>query len=141
MASQHQFECANYHRICDQLDNWFVIIQTKKGWVVGGFSDLPLGTKTPSQRSFIFSINRKLVMPLKEGRISTLNEYSYGPIFGSENDIRVDKTSVSTNYHVINSTYKRVTVEDVPTRELLMGGTTDELIDYQVFQVTFRKAE
>lgn len=57
-------------------------------------------------------------MPLKQGRIiATLNEYDYGPIFGSGNDIRIggDK-AIWSNYHTYNSTYQRLEIADVPNK-------------------------
>ena len=139
-ASQHQFQSGSYHRVCDRLPNLLTVLQTRKGWVLGGFTDLPMGDRsTPSACSFIFSVNRERVMPLKPGRTATQNEYSYGPVFGSENDIRVDRDSVSTNYHVLKATYQRVEVEGVPNKEVLMGGMLEDLVEYEVFEVGFNK--
>lgn len=137
-ASEQQFNTAGYHAHCDQIGSLLTVIQSRKGYLFGGFSDLSLGSKG-STSSFIFSIDRSLAMPLKEGRVATLNEYDYGPIFGYENDIRIDGKTVSSNYHVLNSTYQRVEVEGVPNKEVLMGGPSDELADYQVFKITLHK--
>jgi hypothetical protein len=82
VASQHQFAPANYHRVCDQLSDTLTIVKSDKNFLLGGFSDLPLGTEGPSQ-SFIFSATRRAMMPLKEGRVATLCEPAYGPVFGA----------------------------------------------------------
>jgi hypothetical protein len=128
ISSLNQFSPQAYHRVCDNITNLLTIIKSKKGFIIGGFSDLPIGDSEYSKLSFIFSVTHLVCMPLKKESIATVNEPAYGPIFGRENDIRVCEKSIFSNHHIYVASYERVEVKGIPTRELLIGGIEDDLV-------------
>jgi hypothetical protein len=138
IASQHMFNPTSYHRICDKLTNHLTIIKTGRGFCIGGFCNLPLGVDGKHALSFIFSVNRRVYMPLKKGKRATQNDSAYGPVFGSDNDIRVDDNTVYTNYHVYLNSFEKLEIEGVPTRQIMLGeDVEDTLLEYEVFTVQF----
>lgn len=128
VASHHQFSTASYHRACDKLTNHLTVIKTARGFCVGGFSSLPLGAEGPDPACFLFSATRRLCMPLKPGRRGTLCDPTFGPMFGSDSDLRVDERGVFSNYHIYLSSFEKVEVEGVSQRALMLGGVEDKLL-------------
>lgn len=94
------------------------IIKIKDGNTIGGFTDVKMGGDG-SLFSFIFNVNKRVVMPLQSGMKATFLDKNYGPIFGN-GDIRVGSDSVMSNYHTITRSYEFILKEGVTTRDMFI---------------------
>ncbi|CAF4873087.1 unnamed protein product, partial [Rotaria magnacalcarata] len=108
-ATQDGFRAIDFHRLCDNQTHTVTIIQSKTGYLFGGYAQIPWSSRNTYQtdlKAFIFTLtNPKSVLPtrflIKGGfeQYSIYHGATYGPTFGGGHDILVpDKSNENSGY-------------------------------------------
>ncbi|XP_055318963.1 uncharacterized protein LOC129576898 [Sitodiplosis mosellana] len=98
-ASANGFSASAFHRYCDGVAPVFVIAQSSRGEISGGFTDVPWaktnrkGGYIHSERSFLFTLYNEQEPPTKYDIIKKPYAICYhpevGPIFGAGADLQI----------------------------------------------------
>ena len=87
-ASENNFSAKAFHKMCDNIPNTLVLIQTETGEIIGGYSPLTWNSSSKhwsedkSLKSFIFSLNMKEKFQLNLSQFAIACNQEKGPIFG-----------------------------------------------------------
>ncbi len=136
-ASTDGDSAATFHRLCDDHENTIVFVKDKNGNRFGGYTTQTWNGESEEKMdpdAFIFSLNKRTCYDVIQGKPAVGGYSNFGPIFfGCQ--IRIyDKC---LNYG--GSTYKKgrnyYTNYDY---ELTNGNQNFEVVDVEVFQVTFQ---
>lgn len=112
-ATKDGFQSATFHQKCDSKGDTVTIIQSKNGYIFGGYNAQPWsqnGSYSFDQRCFLFSIVNKKGKAVKfdnygTDRNSCYNSSGYGPTFGGGHDLYICDNSNSVNSSYCNSSY------------------------------------
>jgi hypothetical protein len=105
------FTAAKFHSMCDGKGPTLTLIKTTAGHTFGGYTrvhwDTSGGTKA-DYHSFVFTVDKKTKYPIVEFGSAIYCNSSFGPSFGSYNDISLrDNSDKNTSSHCsYNCQYK-----------------------------------
>ena len=74
----------NFHEKCDGKKNVLVFIETTKNVKFGGFTSIGFNSQsefTVDNKSFIFSIDKRLIYNVKQNKNAIFCYFNYGPCF------------------------------------------------------------
>jgi hypothetical protein len=80
----NSFNVKQFHNECSEIENMLLIVKSSNGRVFGGFTSMGWSEKICEKKpwGFIFSLDRKEMLAVKEDRQPTHLDRAYGPIFG-----------------------------------------------------------
>ena len=112
-ATRDGFAAKNFHDRVDNHSNILVIGVTQNNETFGAYTPLSFGVngsykKDGSMTSFLFNLDRKIKYPIKIADKAVCDNSSYGPIFGSGNDLLIcdNSNSSSSSSSVVGHTYE-----------------------------------
>jgi hypothetical protein len=139
------FRSSHFHRNCDGSANTITVILTTNGCVFGGFTSVPWDSRGAFRRdmtpeSFLFSVkspscSRPRIFPITDQEKAIIGHPSYGPIFGSGNDLCVsdgcdaNKTSATR----LGTSYRNDT--GLNGMQVLAGACAFQVKEIEVFSV------
>jgi hypothetical protein len=105
LKSQGSFSASQFHSSCDNNGPTLTVVRTDKGYRFGGFTSQSWtsnssGSSVNDPTAFLFSLEYKEHYPISDstnGNNAIYNYYTYGPTFGSTNDICI-ADNCSKNY-------------------------------------------
>jgi hypothetical protein len=145
-GSRDGFAAAHFHGKCDGQSNTLTLIETTKGFVFCGFTPVAWetsgGTYKPdsTQTSFLFTVKnpqgtegRKF--PLASSSNAIRCQSDYGPVFGSNYDLKVvDGCNTSTgNYTNLGGAYRNDTGLD--GKQVFTGEYNFSVKEIEVFAI------
>jgi hypothetical protein len=144
-GSKDGFNSKDFHKKCDCIENTLTIIKTSDNYIFGGFTSKNWNPKEQNgnfkydDKAFLFSFKNKIEKPIKlpivEPDKAIICHESYGPIFGSGNDICIANNcdQNSSSYSYISSYYATELIKN--NRNILSGSTNFNCIEVEIFQV------
>jgi len=138
-ATRDGFSHFDFKEKCLGKINTLVIAITNHDKIIGGFTPLPwenteehIYVKDESEKSFIFSVNRRQKLKLINTEHAICLGPDSGPIFGGGSDLEiVDNCNVNFNkYYRIGHSY-----EYIDTPESFFGSCRYLIKDYEVYEV------
>nr|XP_027196748.1 integrator complex subunit 1 homolog [Dermatophagoides pteronyssinus] len=143
-ASEHKFSAEAFHNYCDGIAPTFVLVLSTKGYLSGGFSDIPWtsgnrgrGCYASSEKSFLFRLKipsdeqSSIKYDVKKKIFAIGHMASKGPVFGAGADLLIadschlNEDSYSNLPHSYDGPYASV--------DTLFGSYYFTVIDYEVF--------
>ncbi|OTF81296.1 hypothetical protein BLA29_006160 [Euroglyphus maynei] len=145
-ASEHKFSAEAFHNYCDGISPTFILILSTKGYLSGGFSDIPWtsgnrgrGCYASSEKSFLFRLKTPcdeespIKFDVKKKIFAIGHMASKGPVFGAGADLlladscHLNEDSYSNLPHSYDGLYASV--------DTLFGSYYFTVIDYEVFTI------
>ena len=110
-GSRDGFGAGTFHAMCDGKGPTLTIVKSTDGYIFGGYLAISWftgGKRTHDPKAFIFSLTHKTKHSKQTNENSMQGCASYGPIFGSGDDIRISNNcnSNSGSYSNGNKTYE-----------------------------------
>jgi hypothetical protein len=147
-GSEHGFQAADFHRTCDGHWNTVCLIRSASGFIFGGYT--PLAWNSTGQwgndqkgKGFLFTIKNPHNIP---ARIFPLNRDhrayaiyghgSYGPVFGSGNDLMLASAYNLTNGCNANVGVSYVNDTGIDPSLVLAGNAAVAVGEIEVFELT-----
>jgi hypothetical protein len=140
------FSSSAFHRKCDRSVNTITIILTTKSFIFGGFTPIEWDSSSgykhdSSQKSFLFTMkNPRNSVPRKFGMSSSSNAIycsgSYGPRFGSGNDIVVFNGCNANNSSYTNLGGAYVNDTGIAGYQVFTGEQHFTVKEIEVFTIT-----
>ena len=144
-GSRDGWEGSDCYYKCDNKGATITVIHSTGGFIFGGFSDkswTSYGNYCESNKAFLFSLKipssevRTANMYIKQDSCycAMFHNYSYGPIFGSGNDLCITSNANNNNN---SCSYLGDTYELPPgqTDTFLVGSKDFAVSEIEVFQV------
>jgi hypothetical protein len=144
-GSRDGFGSSDFHSKCDQQSNTVTILLTTDGYIFGGFTPIAWdsgGTYKADNtgKSFLFSLKNSWNTEPKLFRLSRPDHAivcnpSYGPVFGSGNDIQVvNNCDQNTNsYTKLGTSYTNDT--GIDGRQVFTGQHRFQVKEIEVFSI------
>jgi len=136
------FEASKFHSLCDDKPNTLTVVKTTTDCIFGGFTSVPWlssGAWKQDNKAFLFSLknprNQLLKLNIKANDVSAIyHGSSYGPLFGSGNDLFISNLSNtnSTSYSNCPSSY---TNNNISSPYYLGDSQNFQTVEVEVFQV------
>jgi hypothetical protein len=149
-ASRDGFTAKAFHDRCDNVPNTVTIIRNNLNFIFGGFTSARWSSTagyTTDPNAFIFSLRRsgtsnnyKLMIKSTTSTFAIVGSSSYGPIFGSGNDIYIcDLSNTITGSSSTIATYTEPTYPSGSNNKTFLTGQntnwlTTEIEVYQIFK-------
>jgi hypothetical protein len=139
------FRATTFHERCDGHSNTLIVIQDIGGYIFGGFTPIPWGgppdwKADSSGRSFLFTLRNPagtapIKFPLCKPDRAIYSHPNYGPILGSNADIRVvDNCNMNANsYTNLGSSYTNRTGRGSKT--VFTGASQFQVKEIDVFEI------
>ncbi|KAL7546509.1 hypothetical protein ACHAWF_009842, partial [Thalassiosira exigua] len=102
-SSRDDLSAISFHSKCDNKGCTLTIIETNEGYVLGGYSNASwngaIGNYSCADKAFLFVLDSIEKMKLRHpnNTQAIYNNSSYGPVFGSGNDLCVNGSRLSLN--------------------------------------------
>ena len=134
-TSKNGFEPSEFHRLCDNKGPTIIFIETKKGCIFGGYTELDWdkssGYKT-DESTFLFSINNKAKYTRKNKLCSIYCRDDLAPSFGGNS---------SPDFYCMGSCEKGGLCNEntfATKKELNNGDSNFEVKEMEVYQIKFK---
>ena len=149
-ASENAFKASAFHQKCDHKEDTLVLIRTELGKNIGGYTHYPWDSASgwlndSERRAFIFSLDMgEKFVPQRDNSL-IYRDSTYGPIFGTGNDIGIFDDCNNSNSSFVNfpNIYNRAggnkLVNNKDTYRMFSGGDTYnfKVVEYEVFQLFY----
>lgn len=144
-GSKDGFSSRDFHKKCDLIDNTITIVKTSDNDIFGGFTSKNWNPKGQDgnykydDKAFLFKFTNKIEKPIKlpiiDPHKAIICHESYGPIFGSGNDICIANNcnKNSSSYSYISSYYQPELTNN--NRNFLSGSTNFNCVEVEIFQI------
>ena len=112
-GSEHGFRASEFHRLCDNTEDTFVLVRTEFGRTVAGYThykwnEMPNGNyvKDSARRAFLLLLDlQEKLVPIKDDQL-ICNLTTYGPIFGGGCDFVItDNCNTNCSGCNVGNTY------------------------------------
>ena len=134
-ASEDGDKAENFHRLCDGNTNIIILIKTKNGKKIGGYTSIGFSNVNQSildDTAFIFSIDKREIYPNIKGK-SAIDSYQHlGPTFSGDSIKIYDNflkeggitSKIGLNYQTnedfqINDGKRNISIEEIEVLEFL----------------------
>lgn len=145
-ASEHKFSAEAFHNYCDGMAPTFVLVLSTKGYLSGGFCDIPWtsgnrgrGCYASSEKSFLFRLKTPcdeqppIKYEVKKKIFAIGHMASKGPVFGAGADLLL-----ADSCHLNEDSYSNLPHSyDGPDASVdtLFGSYYFTAVDYEVFTI------
>ncbi|CAF0941390.1 unnamed protein product [Didymodactylos carnosus] len=102
-ASRDSFDMQAFHRHCDDIGPTMTVVQSKDGYLFGGYTSVPwasaLGSQKNDPTAFLFTLVSPVVESgtkfacIKAGTNAVFHSFSCGPAFGTGYDLIISNDS------------------------------------------------
>ena len=129
----------NFHKFCDNAGPTLIVIKTESDYIFGGYtkenweSNHDKMSYKKDNTAFLFSLNNKERIKVKNGDRAIVNDNAYGPIFGHGNayEICLFFPLLSKNIQIMEG-------GDYGNKNyLLTGNKSNKPIDIEIYKVSF----
>ena len=129
----------NFHKFCDNAGPTLIVIKTESDYIFGGYtkenweSNHDKMSYKKDNTAFLFSLNNKERIKVKNGDRAIVNDNAYGPIFGHGNayEICLFFPLLSKNVQIMEG-------GDYGNKNyLLTGNKSNKPIDIEIYKVSF----
>lgn len=145
-ASNHNFLADAFHNHCDGVAPVYILILSSRGYLSGGFSDVPWsrgdskgrGRYVLSEKAFLFSLHRPNLetttpvrFDVKKKMFALAHNSNFGPIFGAGADL-----SIADQCHMNEESYSNLPHSydgENASSNSMFGDYNFSVIDYEVF--------
>lgn len=142
-ASRDGFGAVDFHSKCDSHANTVTIIQTSKGFILGGYTQaswMPTAKDFKSDsNAFLFSLvnplNKQFVCKIIQPADAIECKANKGPCFGSGDICVLDKSNESKENTVALRTYQAPTGLTDPNDVYFCDSTYFQVNDIEVFKI------
>ncbi|KAJ6216523.1 hypothetical protein RDWZM_007680 [Blomia tropicalis] len=147
-ASSNDFSAEAFHDQCDGISPTFVLVLSTRGYLSGGFADVPWsrgddkgrGKYVASDKAFLFTLHSSddtsqtpMRYDIRKRAFAFSHHSNYGPIFGAGADLLIANRCHENDksYSNLQHTYG----EKNFTTNSLFGDYNFTVIDYEVFTI------
>ena len=133
-TSKNGFEPSEFHKQCDNKGPTITFIETTKGYIFGGYTELDWDTSSSfktDESTFLFSINNKAKYTRKNTKCSIYCRKDLAPSFGGNSEPDLFCMGTCKKGQICNE-------ETFATKEHLNNGESEfEVKEMEVYQIKF----
>ena len=118
-ATEDGDKAEDFHRLCDGNTNILVLIKTKNGKKIGGYTSIGFNNLNQSildDTAFIFSIDKREIYPNLKGKNAIDSYYNLGPTFSGDSikifDNFLQKGGITSKYGLNYQTHEDFQIND-----------------------------
>ena len=135
-AKQNGDDKDNFHKFCDNVGPSLLIVKTESNYIFGGYTKENWENNNNSKyddTAFLFSLNNKERLKIKNPQKAIVNDSSYGPIFGHGNAYEI-----CLFYPFLSNSIQICEGGDYGNKDLLLTGKKSKKpIEIELYKVKF----
>ena len=133
----------DFHKFCDKVGPSLLIIKTEDNYIFGGYTKENWETIDNDyifkndDTAFLFSINNKQRLKVKNGQKAIVIDKNYGPIFGQGNAYEI-----CFSFPFLSNTIQILDKGDYGDKELILTGKKSKKpVEIELYKVYFKNKE